>query len=230
MLEVSARYCSRHRRPGIAAPYTAQLGGGPLATGLVLASAAASTTILIPLFIRFARPRQRATSMGPLAALTCGTLTLTAPHPDLAVSLVIFSLPAAFGAYQVAASTAFVVKVPQDRRGQAMGIANAGVVVGQGAAFLAAGAAAQVAAPAVIIATGGAAGAAAALVLTLRWLEVSPPGGRHAARRRPGHARAGSPALLRRLSAAVFAESFPAKRTCAVRIQVRMHLQKTRRP
>jgi Major Facilitator Superfamily len=189
---------------GIAAPYAAELGGGPLATGLVLASAVASTTILIPLFIRFVRPRQRAALMGPLAVLTCGTLALTALHPDLAVSLVIFSLSAAFGVYQIAANTAFVVRVPQDRRGQAMGIANVGVVVGQGAAFLAAGAAAQVADPAVVIAAGGAAGAAVALVLALRWRQVSPPGGRHAARRRPGHLRAGSPALLRRLSATVF--------------------------
>ena len=138
--------------------------------------------------------------MGPLAVLTCGTLALTALHPDLAVSLVIFSLSAAFGVYQIAANTAFVVKVPQDRRAQAMGIANVGVVVGQGATFLAAGAAAQVAAPAMVIATGGAIGAVVALVLTLRWRQVSPPGGRHAARRRPGHARAGSPALLRRLA------------------------------
>ena len=106
---------------GIAAPYAAQLGGGPLATGLVLASAVASTTILIPLFIRFVRPRQRATLMGPLAVLTCGTLALTALHPDLAVSLVIFSLSAAFGVYQIAANTAFVVKVPQDRRGTGHG-------------------------------------------------------------------------------------------------------------
>ena len=192
---------------GIAAPYAAQLGGGPLATGLILASAVASTTVLVPLFIRFVRPRQRATLMGPLAVLTCGTLALTALHPDLAVSLVIFSLSAAFGVYQIAANTAFVVKVPQDRRAQAMGIANVGVVVGQGATFLAAGAAAQVVAPAVVIATGGAVGAAVALVLTLRWRQVSPPGGRHAARRRPGHARAGSPALLRRLAATVFAKA-----------------------
>ena len=87
-----------------------------------------------------------------------------------------------------------------------MGIANAGVAAGQRATFLAAGAAAQVAAPAVVSATGGAIGAAVGLVLTLRWRQVPPPGGRHAARRRPGHARAGSPALLRRLPAAVFAK------------------------
>ena len=72
--------------------------------------------------------------MGPLAVLTCATLVLTALRPGLAVSLVIFSLSAAFGVYQIAANTAFVLRVPNERRAQAFGIANMGVIVGQGAA------------------------------------------------------------------------------------------------
>ena len=87
--------------------------------------------------------------------LTCGSLVLTALRPGLAVSLVIFSLSAAFGVYQIAANTAFVVRVPNERRAQAFGIASMGVIVGQGAAFVAAGAAAEVVAPAVVIAVGG---------------------------------------------------------------------------
>ena len=50
----------------------------------------------------------------------------------------IFSLSAACGVYQLAANTAFVVRVPNERRAQAFGIANMGVIVGQGAAFIAA--------------------------------------------------------------------------------------------
>jgi len=173
---------------GIAAPYAARLGGGSIATGLVLASTAFSTTIATPLFTRFVRPRRRIDWMGPLAVLTCATLVLTALRPGLAVSLVIFSLSAAFGIYQVAANTAFVVRVPNERRAQAFGIANMGVIVGQGAAFVAAGAAAEVVTPAVVIAIGGGIGAVVAFVLTLRWRHVSPPGGRHAARRRPNRA------------------------------------------
>ena len=49
--------------------------------------------------------------LGLLAVLTCVTLVLTALRPGLAVSLVIFSASAAFGAYQLAASTAFVLRV-----------------------------------------------------------------------------------------------------------------------
>jgi MFS family permease len=182
---------------GIAAPYAARLGGGPVATGLVLASTVASMTICIPLYSRFVRPRQRVNVMGPLAVLTCGTLVLTALHPGLAASLVIFSLSAAFGVYQIAANTAFVVRVPNERRAQAFGIASMGVIVGQGVAFMAAGAAAEVVTPAAVIAIGGGIGTVIAFVLTLRWRHVSPPGGRHAARRRPGHAATRSSVSLR---------------------------------
>jgi predicted MFS family arabinose efflux permease len=175
---------------GIAAPYAARLGGGDIATGLVIASTALCTTIATPLFTRLVRPRARLTLMGPLAVLTCVTLVLTALRPDLAVSLVIFSVSAAFAIYQVPANTAFVVRVPQQRRAQAFGIANMGVIVGQGVAFVAAGAAAEVFSPAAVIAVGGGIGAVSGLVLTLRWRHVSPPGGRHAAgrtRNRSGH-------------------------------------------
>ena len=173
---------------GVAAPYANRLGGGSIATGVVLASTVFATTIATPLFTRFVRARQRLWMMGPLAVLTCATLVLTALHPGLVVSLVIFSLSAAFGTYQIAANTAFVVRVPNERRSQAFGLANMGVVVGQGAAFVAAGAAAVVISPAAVIAISGAIGAVIAIVLTIRWRRVSPPGGRHAARRRPGHA------------------------------------------
>ena len=182
---------------GVAAPYAAKLGGGSIATGLVLASTVFSTTIATPLFTRFVRPRRRLAWMGPLAVLTCATLVLTALRPGLASSLVIFSLSAAFGVYQIAANTAFVVRVPNERRAQAFGIANMGVIVGQGAAFVAAGAAAEVVAPAVVIAVGGGVGAIVGLVLTFRWRHVSPPGGRHAAGRRPGHATTRSSVPLR---------------------------------
>jgi predicted MFS family arabinose efflux permease len=178
---------------GLAAPYAARLGGGSIATGLVLASTVLSTAIVTPLFSRFVRPRRRLALMGPLAVLTCATLILTALHPGLVVSLVIFSVSAGFGVYQLAANTAFVVRVPNERRAQAFGIASMGVIVGQGAAFVAAGAVAELFSPAAVIAVGGAIGVVVAFALTLGWRHVSPPGGRHAAGRRPGHAAARSP-------------------------------------
>jgi len=174
---------------GIAAPYAARLGGGPAATGLVLASTAAATAIATPLFSRFVTPRRRLALMGPLAAATGATLVLTALRPSLVISLVIFSAAAASGAYQLAVNTAFVVRVPDERRAQAFGIASMGVVVAQGAAFVAAGAAAEVVTPASVIAAGGGIGAVAAVGLTLSWRRVTsprrPPSGRRARPARP---------------------------------------------
>jgi predicted MFS family arabinose efflux permease len=182
---------------GIAAPYAARLGGGPIATGAIIASTALGTMLALPVFTRFVRPRQRINVMGPLAILACGSLMLIGLRPSLAVSLVILLLSAAFGVYQVAANTAFVMRVPPQRRAQAFGIANMGVIVGQGAAYVAAGALAEVVTPAAVIAVAGGLGAVIAFVLTLRWRHVSPPGGRHAASRRPGYAGASGPLPLR---------------------------------
>ena len=163
---------------GIAAPYVARLGGGPVAAGLVLASTSLATAVGTPLFTRFVSPRRRLSLMGPLAAATCATLILTALRPGLAVSLVIFSVSAAAGSHQIAINTAFVVRVPDNRRGQAFGIAGMGLVVAQGTAFVAAGAAAEIMTPAVVIAVWGGTGAVAAVALTLSWRRMSPLSGR----------------------------------------------------
>ena len=139
--------------------------------------------------------------MGPLAVLTCAALVLTALRPDLAVSLVIFSLSALFGIYQIAAGTEFVARVPDERRAQAVGIASTGIVVGQGAGFIAADAAASYLGPAVVIALWGGAGAVAAVALTLRWRQLSPPGGRHAAGQPAAHVVTRAPDLRGRRAA-----------------------------
>jgi hypothetical protein len=142
------------------------------------------TAVAMPFFSRFTGSRQRIDWMGPLAVLTCAALVLTVFQPGLAASLVIFSLSSAFGSYQIAANTAFVIRTPNERRAQAFGIASMGVIVGQGVGFVAAGAAAEVIAPAMVIAIGGGVGAVVAGVLTLSWRRLSPPGGRHVHGRR----------------------------------------------
>jgi len=145
--------------------------------------------IAMPLFSRFVRPRRRLPVMGPLATAACAVLALTVLRPGLAGSLVIFSASAAFGAYQIAVNTAFVVQAPDQQRSQAFGVAATGIAVVQGASFLAAGAAAQLVTPAAVIAAAGCLGAAGAAALTHSWRRQSPPAGRHEAVRRPypGH-------------------------------------------
>ena len=177
---------------GIAAPYAHTLHGGSIATGAILASVALATAIVTPIFSRVLNPRRRVDWMGPLAVLTNGSLVLIAFHPGLIISLVVFSASSGFGAYQIAANTAFVVRVPNERRAQAFGIANMGVMIGQGFTFILAGWFAERYSVAAVIGVAGGVGMLVAIVLTAQWRHVSPPGGRHAAHRRPVQAASGS--------------------------------------
>jgi len=167
---------------GIAAPYAARLGGGPVAAGLLIAATQLGAAVATPVFAKRIGPLTRLRWMAPMAACACGTLMLTAFGPGLAASMAIFALSGSFGMYQIAANTAFVERVPNERRAQAFSFANAGLVVGQGAAFALAGAAAEVIPPSTVIAVGGGLGALAACGLALRWRGISPAVGRHSAR------------------------------------------------
>jgi predicted MFS family arabinose efflux permease len=173
---------------GIAAPYAHALGGGPAAAGLLIASVQAGAVVFTPLFTRKIGPLTRLRWMGPMAVCTCAALLPIAFHPDLAISMAIFALSSVFGIYQIAANTAFVERLPNDRRAQAFGVANAGLVVGQGLAFTAAGAAVEVLPPSTVIALGGGLGAVMALGLALRWRHMSPVVGRHSAKHLRGQA------------------------------------------
>jgi len=167
---------------GVAAPYAGSLGGGPVAAGLLIAATQLGAAVATPLFTKRIGPLTRLRWMGPMAACACGTLVLTVFRPGLAVSMGIFALSGAFAMYQIAANTAFVERVPNERRAQAFGLANAGLIVGQGAAFALAGAAAELVPPSTVIALGGGLGALAACGLALRWRGMSPAVGRHSAR------------------------------------------------
>src|SRR3974390_545852 len=110
---------------------------------------------MTPLFTKRIGPLMRLRWMGPMAVCACGTLVLTALRPGLGVSMAIFALSGTFGVYQIAANTAFVERLPNERRAQAFGLANAGLLVGQGMAFVLAGAAAEGGPPSPVIALGG---------------------------------------------------------------------------
>jgi len=167
---------------GIAAPYAARLSGGPVAAGLVIASGQVGAVLVTPMFTKNIGPLTRLRWMGPMAVCTCAVLPLTIFRPGLAVSMAIFALSGTFAIYQIAANTAFVQWVPNERRAQAFGLANIGTVVGQGAALMVAAAAAEVIPPSTVIALGGGLGALTAWGLALRWRHMSPAVGRHSAR------------------------------------------------
>jgi hypothetical protein len=117
-----------------------------------------------------------------MAVCTCLVLVLTILRPSLAVSMAIFTVANVFAVYQIAANTAFVERVPNERRAQAFGLANAGLIVGQGVALAIAGAVAEVVPPSTVVALAGGLGAIIACGLALRWRRMSPAVGRHSAR------------------------------------------------
>ncbi len=167
---------------GIAAPYAAALRGGPAAAGLVIASGQVGAVLAAPLFTKSVGPLTRLRWMGPMAVCACAVLLLLFFRPGLPISLAIFALSGTFAIYQIAANTAFVQWVPDNRRAQAFGLANIGIVVGQGVALILASAAAEVLPPATVIALGGGLGAVTACYLALRWRDIPPAVGRHTAR------------------------------------------------
>ncbi len=167
---------------GLAAPYAGSLRGGAVAAGLIIATSQIGAAVTTPVFTKHLGPLTRLKWMGPMAVLTCAILMVTVLRPDLIVSMALFAASNSFAMYQIAANTAFVERIPNEKRGQAFGLANAGLIVGQGVAFAVAGAAAEVVPPSTVVALSGGIGAIVACGLAIRWRGMSPAVGRHTAR------------------------------------------------
>ncbi|HTT54480.1 MAG TPA: MFS transporter [Streptosporangiaceae bacterium] len=152
---------------GVAAPLAHSLGGGAVATGLILAAGAFGASLGAVLFSRLVRPRRRLRWMSPLAIGSCAMLVLFAARPTLPWALLVLVGSGLCDCYQLAANAAFVRAVPPGQRSQAFGIAQAGMSLGQGAAMVLAGAAAGRFAPSLVIATAGVLGIAAGTAIAL---------------------------------------------------------------
>jgi MFS family permease len=155
---------------GVAAPLARGLGGGAITVGMLLAALAFGETLGTIVFSRFATPDVRDRLIGPFAVAACAVLVLFAVRPQLAVALLILVVSGAFGCYQVAANAAFVRAVPPQTRGQAFGLAQGGMSLGQGAVMILAGVLAERVAPVEVIAIFGAIGAVAAVVIAGIWV------------------------------------------------------------
>lgn len=152
---------------GVAAPLSSSLRGGSATVGLILAAGALGAGLGAVTFSRLVSPGRRIRLMPPLAIACCATLILLATRPGLAGSLLILLVSGLLSCYQTAANAAFVTSVPPEQRGQAFGLAQGGMNLGQGTVMILAGAAAGHFAPAVVIAVTGALGALAATVITV---------------------------------------------------------------
>jgi MFS family permease len=152
---------------GVAAPLAHALGGGAVTVGIILTAQALGATAGRVAFPRWVAPDRRRTLMGPLAILASAVLMLLATQPGLAGSLLVLTASGILACFQAPASADFVAAAPPQRRGQAFGLAIAGMNLGQGTAMLLAGVAAGYIAPALVIAAAGAAGTVAAIAIVL---------------------------------------------------------------
>ncbi len=121
---------------GVAAPYASAISHGATAVGFLMAAQPVGTAIGTYLFVRWVDAQVRPAWIAPLGVLAGVPLALCVFTPALPISLLLWMLGGLFFCYQVQVFTEFVRAVPDDQRGQAVGIASSGLQVAQGIGVL----------------------------------------------------------------------------------------------
>jgi hypothetical protein len=152
----------------LAAPYATALGGGAVAVGLLFAAYPAGAAAGILVVARLPEP-VRLRALPPLVVASCAPLVACLADPPLPVVVLLFLASGAGSAYHVVASTTFVLGVPDERRGQAFGLAVTALKVSQGLGVALAGLAAETTAVHLVVAGAGVLGVAAALGAGWLW-------------------------------------------------------------
>lgn len=161
---------------GLAAPYAATLGVTATAVGLLMAADPAGSIIGAWLAAKLSHKEQLTVWFAVAAGVP---LALCLLQPPLVVVVLLWAISGACAtAYLILAQAAFVLGVPDHRRGAAAGLAGAGVLSSQGVAVLAAGVLADATSPVLAVATGGVAGVVFTGIFGTSWLR---------ARNRQGH-------------------------------------------
>jgi MFS family permease len=155
---------------GLAAPYTAEIGGGPAEVGLVLAADPLGSAIGAFLFTRFVPPARRPTLLGPLMVASCVPLLGCLVKPGLVPSIVLFAVAGALGtAVMIQATASFARGVPDHSRAQALGLQQSGLATVQGLSPLLAGAVADVVGTARVVGLVGVLGVLVAVPAAIAW-------------------------------------------------------------
>ncbi|WP_235018094.1 MFS transporter [Thermomonospora echinospora] len=158
---------------GLAAPYAATYPGSTAVTvGLLMSAMPTGMVVGAFVFSRFVRPSNRIRAMGWMSMLACAPLIGSGLHPPLWAVVALWALSGVGSAYQLAANAAFVAAVPPSGRGQAFGLAQSGILAGQGLGILVGGFAAEMLGPQTVVALAGVAGLSVATMLAIMWTPV----------------------------------------------------------
>lgn len=152
----------------IAVPYATALGGGAVTVGFMFAAYAAGAAAGMLVVARLPLA-SRLRLLSPLAACACVPLVVCFLDPHVVLVVALFVASGVGSAYQVIASTSFVLAVPDERRGQAFGLAVTALRVAQGIGVALAGLAAEVLAPHQVVGIAGALGLLAVLAVGWTW-------------------------------------------------------------
>ncbi|WP_216852835.1 MFS transporter [Phytoactinopolyspora halotolerans] len=159
---------------GLAAPYAAQIGADTVAVGLLLIANPAGTVIGLTLLQRIP-PDRRLQLIAPLAIASSAILLPTGLAPGLIVTLVLWTASGMFSAHDMITQATYLRLAPAHHRGQAMGVAIAGLRMAQGLGIIVAGLLAQLLSPAIVIAIAALLGSAVTVMVALRWNRTAPP-------------------------------------------------------
>jgi MFS family permease len=155
---------------GLAAPYAAQLDGGPAVVGLLMAADPAGSVLGAWLITRLVPARLRPRLVGGCAVAGGLALAGCLAGPGLLGSMLLWGLSGLFSsACLVQAQASFVRATPDELRGRAIGVAASGLIAAQGVAILLAGVLAEWLGATVTVGVTGLAGALVAGVLAWRW-------------------------------------------------------------
>ncbi len=120
---------------GVAAPYAGHLGGGPVAIGLLMASLPAGCALGTVLVLRVPAQR-RLRLLGPLATATGVPLAVCGFGPPLWLAVGLWFLAGVCTGYQAPTAAEFVRGVPDERRGQILGLVSSSMIALQGAGIV----------------------------------------------------------------------------------------------
>lgn len=154
------------------APYASQIDHGPAVAGLLMGAGPAGIVVglwLLPLLI----PTQRTRHVVVLSIISCAPLVLFVAVPGVVVASVLIVVSGVALYFWIPLAAEFTQAIPDDMRGQAVGLLTTTMRVTQGAAILVFGLAAQNALSSTVIAVSGATGMGMAVVLSVAWVRAS---------------------------------------------------------
>ncbi|WP_336203962.1 MFS transporter [Nonomuraea sp. LPB2021202275-12-8] len=158
----------------LAPPYTAQVDHGPTAAGLLMAAGPAGIVVglwILPLLI----PDQRARHVVVLSITSCAPLMLFVAVPGVVVAAALIVISGIALYFWIPLAAEFTQAIPDDMRGQAVGLLTTAMRVTQGTAILIFGLTAQNAMSSTVIAASGAIGTVMVAVLSAAWIRASRP-------------------------------------------------------